>query len=517
MEFYTADTTGDPQTVIDSSGRLLVGTGSDITGGATSANIQSVALGGGNITVGRNDTSVGEDTIIGGMRFFGNATDGNYDECARIVALSDTGGHGSTSKPTRIEFRTTASGAVSPTERMRIDSAGNVAIGSAAQDSLTSRTGQNYQSLRIQNANITAGTSSYAMFGVNYYQDTAGTLKYIDSGYSGRIDTWGDSIEFHLSNGSAADDTISGSERMRIDSSGRLLVGTSTAISSFKFGGSGDTATTTQIDGASSSRDVGLALVNHNSSDTQPVLRLAKSRGTAASPTLVSGNDFTGSIQFMGYDGTRYIDTARIDSQVDTTPGTNDMPGRLVFLTTTNGASTATERMRITSDGRFNLGTAADPGGCKLNIPYGGNDDGIRLRNDVGTGNFALFYANSSSLVGSISHTSSATAYNTSSDYRLKENVVPLTGATDRVKQLKPSKFNFIADPSKTVDGFLAHEAQSVVPECVTGTKDAVDDEGNPVYQGIDQSKLVPLLTAALQEALAKIETLEQRLTDAGL
>jgi hypothetical protein len=67
----------------------------------------------------------------------------------------------------------------------------------------------------------------------------------------------------------------------------------------------------------------------------------------------------------------------------------------------------------------------------------------------------------------------------------------------------------FIADPDTTVDGFLAHEAQAIVPECVTGAKDAVDADGNPVYQGIDQSKLVPLLTAALQEAIAKIETLE--------
>jgi hypothetical protein len=90
---------------------------------------------------------------------------------------------------------------------------------------------------------------------------------------------------------------------------------------------------------------------------------------------------------------------------------------------------------------------------------------------------------------------------------------VPLAGATDRFKQLLVHRFNFIAEPEKTVDGFIAHEAQAVVPECVTGEKDAVDDDGNPEYQGIDQSKLVPLLTAALQEAIAKIETLEARLT----
>jgi hypothetical protein len=114
--------------------------------------------------------------------------------------------------------------------------------------------------------------------------------------------------------------------------------------------------------------------------------------------------------------------------------------------------------------------------------------------------------------VGNISVTTTATAYNTSSDYRLKENVVPLTGAADRLNQLQVHRFNFIADPGKTVDGFIAHEAQAVVPECVTGTKDEVDDEGNPVYQGIDQSKMVPLAVAAIQECIKRIEALETEL-----
>lgn len=111
--------------------------------------------------------------------------------------------------------------------------------------------------------------------------------------------------------------------------------------------------------------------------------------------------------------------------------------------------------------------------------------------------------------VGSITRSgTTGVAYNTSSDYRLKENVVSLDSAIDRVKALSPCRFNFIGE-QRTVDGFLAHEAQAVVPESVVGNKDAVDSEGNPVYQGIDQSKLVPLLTAALQEAIARIEVLE--------
>ena len=111
--------------------------------------------------------------------------------------------------------------------------------------------------------------------------------------------------------------------------------------------------------------------------------------------------------------------------------------------------------------------------------------------------------------VGSISVTGTSTSYNTSSDHRLKENVVELTGATDRLKQLEPKRFNFIADADTTVDGFLAHEVQSVVPEAITGTHNEVDDDGNPVYQGIDQSKLVPLLVATIQELEARITALE--------
>ena len=125
-----------------------------------------------------------------------------------------------------------------------------------------------------------------------------------------------------------------------------------------------------------------------------------------------------------------------------------------------------------------------------------------------------VFY-NDSTVTGSISRSGgTGVNYNTSSDYRLKENAVDMTGAITRVKSLQPKRFNFIADDSVTVDGFMAHEAQTVVPEAVTGTHNEVDDDGNPVYQGIDQAKLVPLLTGALQEAIAKIETLETQRAD---
>jgi len=140
------------------------------------------------------------------------------------------------------------------------------------------------------------------------------------------------------------------------------------------------------------------------------------------------------------------------------------------------------------------------------------NNDICLLLNRQGSDGSIQVFAKGGTQVGRIDVTASSTSYVTSSDYRLKENVADLTGAADRVQQLAPKRFNFIVDADTTVDGFLAHEVQSVVPEAITGTHNEVDADGNPVYQGIDQAKLVPLLTAALQEALTKIDALETRI-----
>ena len=139
----------------------------------------------------------------------------------------------------------------------------------------------------------------------------------------------------------------------------------------------------------------------------------------------------------------------------------------------------------------------------------------IQLLNATGSRNLAEFQYNTGSsgtgtAVGYITTNGTSTSYSTSSDYRLKENVVAISDGITRLKTLKPYRFNFISDKDTTVDGFFAHEV-TAVPEAVTGTKDETDSDNNPKYQGIDQSKIVPLLVAALQEAVAKIETLETK------
>ena len=151
-----------------------------------------------------------------------------------------------------------------------------------------------------------------------------------------------------------------------------------------------------------------------------------------------------------------------------------------------------------------------------LSSSNGSNSSVLRVRtsnNPSAPEKVVGFYVNTVTERGFISVNQYATAYSTSSDYRLKENIIPIHNSIERLKELKPSRFNFIGtDPTNTVDGFIAHEAAEVVPESVTGEKDAVDEDNNPAYQGIDQSKIVPLLTAALQEAVSKIEQLETRI-----
>jgi hypothetical protein len=202
----------------------------------------------------------------------------------------------------------------------------------------------------------------------------------------------------------------------------------------------------------------------------------------------------------------------------DGTGGTAGYRGRIAYDHAQDAMrfdTGATERMRLLNGGDLIIGGASFAADGALSISPN-HDDGAAVilfdRGATSATSDVIRFENGGSTVGQIKYNSSTVSYDTSSDYRLKENVVEMSGALDRVNQLQPKRFNFISDANKTVDGFLAHEVQDIVPEAISGEKDGVDSEGNPDYQCIDHSKLVPLLTKAIQEQQAQIDALQSEI-----
>ena len=251
---------------------------------------------------------------------------------------------------------------------------------------------------------------------------------------------------------------------------------------------------------------------------------IAVGNGTAGNNAVIGRVGFStdsSNSRFIGMESFRGGDAANADLRFHTY----------------GGDSNKGERMRIDNAGNVSIGGTTATAAFNL-VGTGGSN--VQIQNNIapGTNTFvSIGFINDNGLIGSIQSGGSSTTYATSSDYRMKENVDYTWDATTRLKQLKPARFNFIADDTNTlIDGFIAHEVLSIVPEAVTGAKDAMAVEtrytaddvetqgdtpsknvGDPkTYsstkidpQGIDQSKLVPLLVKTIQELEARITALE--------
>ena len=409
-------------------------------------------------------------------------------------------------------------------ERMRIASSGNVGIGTTNPTTLLeieSSGGGNAAGPVYSLMRNSASPANNDRLGTIHFdgKDSLDGRVIYKSVYARIYSTTSGSATGSLIVGS---DETNGNEQVVIDGSGNVGIGTDNLGSRLQVEGSVGSNSRIHI----KSTDIGQTTFDGSGSG----LLL-----TAAGMNATS--KFTPAIQFGTTDSNFTTTNPKIGAAINAIANEGyfaDTDGGmdLAFYTTPENpgtGQTTIERMRITNLGQIFIHTtdnlpgtgntstgamferAGDGSGTTLFVSRDNNIVGRFNRNSDGN---LLEFNRSGTAVGSVSVNTTNTAFNTSSDYRLKENVVDLDGAIDRVKQLAPKRFNFIVNADTTVDGFLAHEAQAVVPEAVTGTKDAVDEEGNPDYQGIDQSKLVPLLTAALKEAIAKIETLETQNAD---
>jgi hypothetical protein len=263
-----------------------------------------------------------------------------------------------------------------------------------------------------------------------------------------------------------------GSERMRIDSSGNLGLGVTPSA-----WGSGWTAFQVKSGGAALWADSG------------------------SQRSFLSTN--------LYYNGTNRI-YQTTGAAVEYAQNVGNHVWSIAPSGTAGNTVTLTQAMTLDTSGNLLVGTASQIGSGTVCIPVtGGTNWAIAIQNtNTSTASNIVFRNSSSTTVGTVQSTTTTTSYNTSSDYRLKNAIAPMTGALAKVALLKPVTYKWKVDGSDG-EGFIAHELAEVCPDAVTGEKDAVDADGNPVYQGIDTSFLVATLTAAIQEQQAIIEQLK--------
>ena len=295
-----------------------------------------------------------------------------------------------------------------------------------------------------------------------------------------------------------AADTIafatSGTEDARFDSAGNFMVAQTSATGKLSVTGTG-------------SSNTGILAINAtDTANTFVWASQALNSGMTAGQNLVHFIGKAGSTRNAGYIGYKWSSDASTSNLL--TFGhfgadnlmNLDGSGNLL-VGTTSAPTSSIFGFSVSSGGRL----ASSNGNNNSNFDFYKNQDGV-----------VQYFIRSGSVVGSISITSAATTYATASDYRLKNSIAPMTGALAKVALLKPCTYKWNVDGSDG-QGFIAHELAEVVPQCVTGEKDAVDAEGKPQYQGIDTSFLVATLTAAIQEQQAIIESLKARLDAANL
>jgi hypothetical protein len=516
---------------IDASGNVGIGTSSPSTAYKNALQVHG-ADGGGNIRITNDTTGTGtgngfEAVVVGidayliqreaaPLIFYTNSTE------RMRIASSGNVGIGTSSPEAELHIAKSTSGGRGGT--LVIENSHSSILNNEVQIAFLTDAGASLAGIsnaRIKAINTDAGTGAAALTFTTWSGSAEGEAMRIDSSGNVGIGTSSPSYQLDIQGGTTTNDRVRllrgtddinqfmtmGWNSISTHRADVALASAQTGLS-FNQVGSDGTRTAMQID---SSGNVGIGT-------SSPNARLeVEDGGTAESVILkVTADDSAPYAFVVGNDTYSTTDTHGLAMWVgDDGQAKIDARGSGAYLVT---RIQGTERMRLDASGNLLVGTtSADPTGSGssgrvvINTANGGQ--AALTCYNVGTGAVNIIsLENGNGQVGRIQINGTTTSYLTSSDYRLKEDWQLMSGASDRVLALKPVNFAWKVDGSR-VDGFLAHEVAEVVPEAIAGTKDAVDADGNPEYQGIDQSKLIPLLTAALQEALTKIDALETRIT----
>jgi hypothetical protein len=360
---------------------------------------------------------------------------------------------------------------------MTIDGNGDVGIGTASPNSLLELSGGGNTILTVNTGN-NSGDNSQIAFGDSADADV-GFINY-DHGTN--------AMQFR----------VNASERLRIDSSGRVGIGT--------------TSLSNKLEISNTTSDKGI-LIKTTANNYHTICGDAN-RTSSGDNILRIDSKWNGTV----------VNRIRMLAGSDTT---NKDDGIICFDTASGGSMG--ERMRILSDGAVCINASSRPvvGTEFLGVQGGSTSTSVGIGATVSHNEGIPFFASNSSnsfsdrlmrfaagsggdTRGTITFNGSVMVYGGTSDYRLKENITSISNGITKLKDLKPINFNWIKDETNTsIMGFLAHEVQEVMPQVVVGTKDEVNSEGKPEYQEIDLGGMTPLLVAALQEAISKIETLE--------
>jgi len=459
-------------------------------------------------TAGSN-TLVANNDELGTLNFAG--TDGTKPIIGANVMGAVDGTPGANDMPGRLVFSTTADGASSPTERMRISSAGTTTLTSAASTApFIANIGASEAARIDSSGNLLVGGTSNSLSARVLAENASGNQ--IASRYTSVA-------TYYLNTTSGGDFEINkdGSGRLRIDSSGRLLVGTSSGSGTNLLQIQGSTAASTGIGG------------------------IALRRGVA--PSGMGEGSIMGYLDFGPNDGGI---GCQIVGVADETQGTNDYPGRLVFSTTADGASSPTERMRIDSAGAFKTsanGTYKFPLGTTeithndatssvqliaSNTSFAGDAATISTYRNTTNDTYKFLACIRQGFAVALEIRDDGDVYNVNgtygslSDVKLKENIVDAQSQWDDIKQLRVRNYNFKPETNNSTHkqiGVIAQELETVSPGLVNTVSDR-DEDGNDlgtVTKSVNYSVLYMKAVKALQEAMERIEVLEQRLTDAGI